>query len=541
MKKSSFLRNAFIATAGIIVCKIIGLLYVIPFYSIIGSQGGALYSYAYSIYAIFLSLSTSGIPIAISKLVSEYQTMEYYNSKERVYKIGLALIMTLGIVLFVLMMLSAPFLAKIILGDLTGGNSVESVTMVIRVISLSLLIVPVLSVTKGYIQGHQMMDSPSKANVIEQLVRVGVIILGSLFAVRVFHTKIDTAVGISVFGATAGAIVAYFYLAMKLYKHKEILHSNAIRTRKEAKITNHVILKKIVFYALPFLAIDLLKSAFSLVDTFTVVNTLTNLGYEASITESVIGVLTTWGTKLNMIVVSISLGISMSLVPSVASSYVEKDMVGVNTKVRDAVQLLLFFSLPMVFGLSFLSGSVWTIFYGEQTMCASIFALFIFQAITFVLLTILLNIAQTINDTRLAVGTLLFSFILKAVLNIPVMHICHALKIEAYYGPSIATIGAQVIAICILLYILAKKHQISLSKSKVVIGKIILSTLIMFMSLKIVELFIPVAESSRLVAIVKVVFYTILGSIIYFVTVGRSGGMKGIFRNLKKDIFFRKD
>ena len=541
MKKSSFLRNAFIATAGIIVCKIIGLLYVIPFYSIIGSQGGALYSYAYSIYAIFLSLSTSGIPIAISKLVSEYQTMEYYNSKERVYKIGLTLIMTLGTLLFVLMMLSAPLLAKIILGDLTGGNSVASVTMVIRVISLSLLIVPILSVTKGYLQGHQMMDSPSKANVIEQLVRVGVIILGSLFAVRVFHTKIDTAVGIAVFGATAGAIAAYFYLAMKLYKQKEILHSNAIRTRNEAKITNHVILKKIIFYALPFLIIDLLKSAFSLVDTFTVVNTLTNLGYEASITESVIGVLTTWGTKLNMIVVSISLGISMSLVPSVASSYVEKDMVGVNTKVREAVQLLLFFCLPMVFGLSFLSGSVWTIFYGEEMMCASIFSLFIFQAITFVLLTILLNIAQTINDTRLAVGTLLFSFILKAVLNIPVMHVCHFLKIEAYYGPSIATIGAQAIAIFILLYILAKKYEISLSKSKVVIGKIILSTLIMFMSLKIVGLFIPVAESSRMLATIKVIFYTILGSIIYFVTIGRSGGMKGIFRNLKKDIFFHKD
>ncbi len=541
MKKSSFLRNAFIATAGIIICKIIGLLYVIPFYSIIGSQGGALYSYAYSIYAIFLSLSTSGIPIAISKLVSEYQTMEYYNSKERVYKIGLALIMTLGIVLFVLMMLSAPFLAKIILGDLTGGNSVASVTMVIRVISLSLLIVPILSVTKGYLQGHQMMDSPSKANVIEQLVRVGVIILGSLFAVRVFHTKIDTAVGIAVFGATAGAIAAYFYLAMKLHKHKEILHSNAIRTRKEAKITNHVILKKIIFYAFPFLVIDLLKSAFSLVDTFTVVNTLTNLGYEASITESVIGVLTTWGTKLNMIVVSISLGISMSLVPSVASSYVEKDMVGVNEKVRDAVQLLLFFCLPMVFGLSFLSGSVWTIFYGEEMMCASIFSLFIFQSITFVLLTILLNITQTINDTRLAVGTLLFSFILKAVLNIPVMHVCYFLKIEAYYGPSIATIGAQAIAIFILLYVLAKKHRISLSKSKIVIGKIILSTLIMFMSLKIVGLFIPVAESSRLLATIKVIFYTILGSIIYFVTIGRSGGMKGIFRNLKKDIFFHKD
>lgn len=537
MKKSSFLEGAFIATLGIILCKMIGLLYVIPFYSIIGTQGGALYSYAYSIYAVFLSLSTSGIPIAISKLVSEYQTMEYYNSKERVYKIGLALIMTLSVVLFVLMMLFAPILAKIILGDLTGGNSVESVTMVIRVISISLLIVPVLSVTKGYLQGHKMMDSPSKANVLEQLIRVGVILFGSLLAVKVFHLSIDTAVGIAVFGATAGAISAYLYLGLKIHNHRQTLNRDAKRTRNEAKITSQVIIKKILFYAFPFLLVDLLKSAFSLVDTFTVVNTLTKIGYEASVTESVIGVLTTWGTKLNMIVVSFSLGISISLVPNIASSYVQKDIAGVNTKVAEAIQTLLFFCLPMAFGLSFLSQAVWTIFYGEQILCASIFSLFIFQAIPFSILTILLNITQTLNDTKTAIGTLLFGFILKAILNIPAMHLCEWLKIGAYYGPSIATICTQGIAIAILLYQLKRKHQISLEKSRNTILKIVLSTLILFMSLKIVGEFIPVAESNRMLAVVKVIFYTILGAIIYFVTVVRSGVFKNIFHNLRKNPF----
>ena len=78
MKKSNFLNGAIIATAGIIICKIIGLVYVIPFYAMIGVTGGALYSYAYSIYAIFLNLSTSGIPVAMSKLVSEYNALALY-------------------------------------------------------------------------------------------------------------------------------------------------------------------------------------------------------------------------------------------------------------------------------------------------------------------------------------------------------------------------------------------------------------------------------------------------------------------------------
>ena len=64
MRRNSFLMGAFVSTLGIIITKVIGLVYVIPFYAIIGIQGGALYSYAYSIYNIFLNLATSGIPVA---------------------------------------------------------------------------------------------------------------------------------------------------------------------------------------------------------------------------------------------------------------------------------------------------------------------------------------------------------------------------------------------------------------------------------------------------------------------------------------------
>ena len=76
MKKNSCIGGTIIATLGIIITKIIGLLYVIPFYAIIGDQGGALYGYAYTVYQLFLSLSTAGFPFAISKLTSEYLALE---------------------------------------------------------------------------------------------------------------------------------------------------------------------------------------------------------------------------------------------------------------------------------------------------------------------------------------------------------------------------------------------------------------------------------------------------------------------------------
>ena len=65
MKKYSLIDGAIVSTVGIVLCKILGLIYVIPFYGIIGTQGGALYSYAYSIYAVFLNLSIGGITTAI--------------------------------------------------------------------------------------------------------------------------------------------------------------------------------------------------------------------------------------------------------------------------------------------------------------------------------------------------------------------------------------------------------------------------------------------------------------------------------------------
>ena len=88
MKKSSFVEGTFIATFAIIFTKILGMFYVIPFYAMVGVQGSALYAYAYSIYAIFLDISSAGLPIAISKIINEYQTLGMMDAKVRAYQLG---------------------------------------------------------------------------------------------------------------------------------------------------------------------------------------------------------------------------------------------------------------------------------------------------------------------------------------------------------------------------------------------------------------------------------------------------------------------
>ena len=193
MKKTGFLAGAAISTIGIVLCKVIGLVYVIPFYAIIGTQGGALYSYAYAIYNIFLNLATSGIPVAMSKVVSEFNEMGYYNTKERTFKIGLKIISVLCIISFLVLFIFAPQIAYLIIGDVKGGNTIEDVTMVIRVISTAVLVVPHLSVSKGYLQGHKIMQVSSIADVLEQIVRVAVILIGSFLSLKVLHLSLNTA------------------------------------------------------------------------------------------------------------------------------------------------------------------------------------------------------------------------------------------------------------------------------------------------------------------------------------------------------------
>lgn len=515
MKKNNFLEGAMIATIGIVMCKIIGVLYVIPFYKIIGVQGGTLYSYAYSIYSVFLTLSSTGIPLAISKMVSEYNTLEYYNTKERVYKLGRIIIVSMGFISFLLLIILAPYLAKFILGDMQGGNSPESVTMVIRVISSALLIVPLLSVTKGYLQGHKFITPSSISQVIEQICRVLVIIIGSYSAIKVFNLSIDTAVGIAVFGATVGALIAYIYLILKINKSKDNLKINEKPNDKEINITTKDLLKKIVIYALPFVVIDLVKSAYALVDTMTVVRTLDKLGASANYAETTIGVITTWGTKLNMIVVSISLGLIVSLIPNVASSYIKKDMDDVNKKINQSLQALLLITLPMVVGISFLATPLWNVFYGFDNLSINIFRVFIFEALSYSFFTVLINLMQTLNNTKVALITLFSSFIGKVILNIPIMNLCKIMKIELYLGPIIVTLLTQTLAIIYVIYVLKKQYQVKLKETLKIYIKIILATLIMLLVLIILEQFISLNITNRLLSIIYIGLYAVIGIIIY--------------------------
>lgn len=515
MKKNSFIEGALISTIGIVLCKILGLLYVIPFRAIVGVEGSVLYGYAYTIYSVFAGLSSNGIPSAMSKTVSEYNTLGYYNSQERAYKIGKYIINGIGIVSFLILFIFAPQMAHLIIGDIEGGSNLSDIVMVIRVISTSLVFIPLLSISKGYVQGHRMMRVPAIANVIEQLVRVIVIIAGSFLTLKVFNLSITTAVGVSVFGATIGALVAYLYVLDKIRKNKEALKRNEKMTRAEAKITNKEIFKKIVLYALPFILIEFIRSIYNTVDTFTVVKTLVSVGYNIKDAENILSIITTWGSKLNMIVLSITMGLTISLIPNVVSSATLKKYDEVSQKINQALKIILFVALPMTLGLWFLSNSVWTIFYGYDQLSTSVFKVYILQAIVMSFYYILVDANQALSNTKVALGTLIVTFILKLIFNTPVMLLFNYLKLPAYIGAIITTILAQALAIIFLLLNLKKKYKVNYKDTFITGVKIIILNLIMIVSLSIVRLVIGEFPHTRLYSLLEIIIYGLIGIFVY--------------------------
>lgn len=516
MKKNSFMQGAFIATLGIVLSKILGIIYVIPFYAIIGEQGGALYGYAYSIYAIFLSISQAGIPLAISKIISEYNVLGYYKAKRRTFALGKKVLSLLGIVCFIIMFVFARGIAYIIIGNISGGNTIDDVTFVVRIISFAILIVPILSIYRGYLQGHKYIAPTSVSQVLEQLVRVLVIVLGSFLALKVFNLSLTTAVGVAVFSASFGALVSYFYLLSKTKKNKKDIEKEILKV-SEPKITDKEIITKIITYAFPFIMIDVFKSLINSIDVFMLVKVLVNgVGYTMAQAEAVMSVISTWGHKINMIIASIATGLMVSLIPHLTASFAVGNMEDVRKKINQALQWLLFFTIPMTFGLSVLAKPVWTIFYGVSEFGPSVYQYYVFVALATTLFTASITMLQILKEYKHVFFYLLTGLLTNALLNIPFVFAFNSIGLPAYYGSTTATILGYLACSFLSLRYIGKKYGVSYEETIKKVFNIFLVTIFMVIVLTVINYVLPFDSSSRLLNIAYVCILSLIGIIVYF-------------------------
>lgn len=513
MKKNSFLEGSFIATASIVFVKILGMLYVIPFYATVGVKGASLYAYAYTIYNIFLDVASAGLPIAISKLINEYNTLGKKEAKVRAYKIGTRIVGVLSLVCFCIVFFFAKYIAIAILGDLQGGNTIGDVTLVIRCVSFAILVIPYLSVSKGYLQGHQYIEPPSVSQVLEQLVRVAVLIGGSFIAIKIFNLQVSIGVGIALFGALAGGIVACLYIKRKINHNKKALDLEGNLARDD--VPNKEIIKKIFGYAIPFIIIDTAVSIYHFIDMVLIIRTLNYLGYSATNVEMITSSIVTYAPKINMIISSLATGMSVSLIPTIVSSFVKKDWQDVNAKLNKALQIILIISLPMAVGISLLAKPVWALFYNVNNFGFTILSLSIFTAILTNAFVITSSVLQGLNKFKTVYLSTISGFATNAILDVPLMLLFHHLKLPPYYGAIVATMIGYLLTIFITLFTLNRQEKLNYKQTLKLITKSLIPLLAMIVVVVILKLIIPFTIASKVSCVIYVAIIAIIGACVY--------------------------
>ena len=509
LKKNSFVEGTIIATIAIVIVKILGMLYVIPFYKIVGSNGGALYSYAYNIYLIFLGISSAGLPDAIAKIISEYNTLGMDDAKNRAYKLASKMLTFISVIAFLILFVFAEEIGVFIIGDLDGVNTAQDVAFVVRCVSPAVLLIPFLSITKGYLQGHKYIGPSSISQLIEQIIRIIVILLGSYLVLKVFEGSLSLAIGVSVSGAFFGGLIAIIYLKRAIKKG----HLDDEDITKKDDITNKE--KKIITYAVPFVIISIVSHLYNFTDQILVLRTLEKMGFAAENVEFIASSISTWSPKICMIINSMAMGMTMSLVPTIVSAITEKNTIEVENKINKSLSMIVFISLPLSLGLFILRNSVWTLFYDANPYGPDILGLMVFSALFGNLYLIVSTICQSLNKYKLVYLVSITGFCLNALLDVPIMLLFNAIGFKPFLGSVTASIIGYSTSVFIGLYFLKRENHISYKDTFITILKNLVPALSMFIVLTLINHFVNYNELTVIGALTKIIVNAVIGGIIY--------------------------
>ena len=514
MKKNSFIEGTIFASLSFLIIKFLGAIYVIPFYAIVGELGGALYSYAYTVYSLIINICTIGIPHAISKIISEYNTLEMYEAKERTFKIGNKIMVILSTILFLLMFIFAKQAAYIFIGDIDStGNSIEDVVLVIRSISFCLLIVPYLAIKRGYLQGQKFITVSTTGEVIEQVVRVAFILVGSYLAINVFNAKTSIGVAIAVFGAFIAGLAAYIYLDVKIRKNKK--EFNMPSKNQKDKVSNKTILKKIVSFSIPLMIVSITTDLYNMTDLSLIIRGLGYLGYSGKVAETIGSVMATWASKICLIVNAITFGLTINIIPHMSSSYVKKDYKAINNQFIKSIAMVIVIGLPMSIGISLLANEVYYIFYGTSEYGGIILRLLPYSIMLGNINMVVNTTLQSLDKFKTIYISSFTGLFTNALLDIPLMILCDKIGIYPYYGAIISTMIGTSISLTISLRKLKKDMNFEYKELLNIIKKALLPLASMIVVVLILEHFIGPLFTTRITSIITCIICAVVGATIY--------------------------
>lgn len=475
-QQEKMMRGTMWFTLADILSRLLGAIYIIPWYAWMGThdaQANALFSMGYNIYALFLLISTAGIPVAIAREVAKYNAMGDENLSYRLVRQMFVFMTGLGIISALVMYFASPLLAS-----WSGGGS--DLIPVMRSLSLSILIFPGMSVIRGYFQGLNNVKPIALSQIYEQIVRVIWMLVLTFMIVRIGFAGGDWKVAVmqSTLAAFIGMLGSCAVLLWFLIKEK-MLRQIIFPGPAKNKIHPGRLLVQTIYQSIPFIVIGSAIQIFKIVDQMSfssVMHIVTH--YSDAQLQVFFSYFSANTDKLTMILIGEAMTLGAVALPLITSNFVEGNYRETAHLISYDIQLFAAFMFPAVMGMVVLSYPIYNIFYGApSSLQISLFVWTLIQAILLALYTMLAPILQALRYSRVALRYFAMTFVAKLVLQIP------AILIFRTYGPLVATTLAMAWGCWLLI---RKIHEVThFSKKNVtrgVIGITILTVIMMFVT-----------------------------------------------------------
>ena len=213
-KKQSFMKGAFILIVANLIVKIIGAAFKIPLTYLLDEDGMALFTTSYTMYTWLFVIATAGLPVAISRMISESRAKSNFGEVKKILRVSLMLLGVIGVAGTLILFFGAEFFAKIL------GN--PDAKLGIMAIAPAMLFVSGMSAFRGFFQGHQDMYPTAASEVSEA---VGKLIVGYLGAYYLIKYSVTYAAAGAVFGVAVGGFMGFIILALVYAKKKKSIYS----------------------------------------------------------------------------------------------------------------------------------------------------------------------------------------------------------------------------------------------------------------------------------------------------------------------------
>jgi PST family polysaccharide transporter len=411
---SKLLKGAAVLGLAALISKVLGSIYKIPFQNIAGDGAYGIYNMVYPIYILILFAATAGLPITISKLVSERLVEGDYSGAKRIFRVSATIMTGTGIILFLVLFFGAEWIAYL--------NGDSQITLAIRSVSFALLIVPVMAAMRGYFQGLQNMVPTGMSQVYEQMVRVTTMLVITYWFVQMdwsgsaWSKDAWTAAG-ATFGAVTGSVAGLLVMFYYWWKHRSEIQITSNYTSEFSSMPTLRLIKIITSLALPILLGSVVLPILNIVDTFTMPRLLQWTGNMGEKEARDLFSYYYRGQPLVQFIAMFASSLSVALVPSIAEAFARKQHQVIAARTGIAMRLTLLIGLPASVGLAILAEPI-NIMLFKTNDGTTAMAILAFTTLFSTLNIISAAILQGLGAVSVPAKNLFLAVIAKGLLNV---------------------------------------------------------------------------------------------------------------------------